>query len=36
MVGARKDGGWEGGRERRVGTRGGMEGGEGMDGVGRE
>ena len=27
MVGARKDGGWEGGRKRRVGGREGMEGG---------
>ena len=31
MVGARKDGGWEGGRKRRVGER---EGGEGRDGEG--
>ena len=29
MVGARKDGGWEGGRKRRVGGREGGEGGEG-------
>ena len=29
MVGARKDGGWEGGRTRRVGVRGGREGMEG-------
>ena len=31
MVGARKDGGWEGGRKRRVGGR---EGGEGWGGRG--
>ena len=33
MVGARKDGGWEGGRKRRVGGR---EGREGRGGMGRE
>ena len=33
MVGARKDGGWEGGRKRRVGGR---EGREGREGGGRE
>ena len=32
MVGARKDGGYEGGRKRRVGGRGGREGGEGGEG----
>ena len=31
MIGARKDGGWEGGRKRRVGGR---EGKEGRDGEG--
>ena len=36
MVGARKDGGWEGGRKSRVGGREGGEGGEGRDGGGRE
>ena len=34
MVGARKGGGWEGGRKRRVGGREGGEGGEGRDGEG--
>ena len=32
MVGARKDGGWEGGRKRRVGGREGGEGGKGREG----
>ena len=43
MVGARKDGGWEGGRKRRVGWREGGEGGRdgregrgGRGGMGRE
>ena len=37
MVGARKDGGWEGGRKRRVGGREGGEGGEGgRGGMGRD
>ena len=36
MVGARKDGGWEGGRKRRVGGREQGEGGEGGEGWGRE
>ena len=42
MVGARKDGGWEGGRKRRVGGTGGMgregmrEGGDGGREAGRE
>ena len=36
MVGARKDGGWEGGRKRRVGGREGGRGGTGRDGGGRE
>ena len=36
MVGARKDGGWEGGRKRRVGGREGGRGGRGWEGWGRE
>ena len=37
MVGARKDGGWEGGRKRRVGGREGGRGGRGgRGGMGRE
>ena len=32
MVGARKGGGWEGGRKRRVGGMEGREGGEGWEG----
>ena len=33
MVGARKDGGWEGGRKRRVGWREGGRGGMGREGM---
>ena len=36
MVGARKDGGWEGGRKRRVGGREGREGRGGMGEAGNE
>ena len=35
MVGARKDGGWEGGRKRRVGGREGRDGEGGNEGGGR-